>query len=52
MAEGGMKGSSEAVFHPSGAPDFLASVRADPELASLRADPRFKAFLKKMNLPE
>jgi tetratricopeptide (TPR) repeat protein len=32
--------------------DFLASVRADPELEPLRADSRYKAFLKKMNLPE
>ena len=30
----------------------LATVKVDPLLRSLRPDPRYKAFLKKMNLPE
>jgi TolB-like protein/lipoprotein NlpI len=31
--------------------DFVASVRADPELAPLRSDHRYPALLKRMNLP-
>jgi tetratricopeptide (TPR) repeat protein len=30
----------------------LADIKTDPPLASLRNDPRYKAFLRKMNLPE
>jgi hypothetical protein len=30
----------------------LASVKVDPLLRRLRLDPRYKAFLRKMNLPE
>ena len=33
-------------------PDCLLNVRGDPLLNFLRDDPRYKAFLKKMNLPE
>jgi TolB-like protein/Flp pilus assembly protein TadD len=32
--------------------DLLAGVRGDPELASLRGDARYKALLRRMNLPE
>jgi tetratricopeptide (TPR) repeat protein len=31
---------------------FLPYLKSDPLLKGLAADPRFKAFLKKMNLPE
>jgi tetratricopeptide (TPR) repeat protein len=31
---------------------FLFYVKGDPPLKTLEADPRFKAFLRKMNLPE
>ncbi len=31
---------------------WLARMRSDPLMASLRSDPRFKAMLKRMNLPE
>ena len=30
----------------------LAIVKVDPLLRSLRSDPRYKAFLRRMNLPE
>jgi serine/threonine-protein kinase len=30
----------------------LADIKTDPPLANLRNDPRYKAFLRKMNLPE
>ena len=30
----------------------LYNVKTEPELKGLAGDPRFKAFLKKMNLPE
>jgi serine/threonine protein kinase len=30
----------------------LADIKTDPPLAGLRGDPRYKAFLRKMNLPE
>jgi tetratricopeptide (TPR) repeat protein len=33
-------------------PDCLINVRGDPLLNFIRGDPRYKAFLKKMNLPE
>ena len=33
-------------------PDCLVNVRGDPLLSFLRGDPRYKAFLKRMNLPE
>jgi hypothetical protein len=33
-------------------PDCFINVRGDPLLNFLRGDPRYKAFLKKMNLPE
>ncbi len=32
--------------------DLLAGIRGDPEFGPLHADPRYKAFLRKMNLPE
>ena len=31
---------------------YLYSIKGDPTLKALEADPRYKAFLKKMNLPE
>jgi hypothetical protein len=30
----------------------LSDIKTDPPLAALRDDPRYKAFLRKMNLPE
>jgi hypothetical protein len=30
----------------------LYAIKGDPPLKNLEGDPRFKAFLKKMNLPE
>jgi serine/threonine protein kinase/Tfp pilus assembly protein PilF len=30
----------------------LSDIKTDPPLAGLRSDPRYKAFLRKMNLPE
>ena len=31
---------------------YLYSVKRDPLLKNLKSDPRYKAFLRKMNLPE
>jgi TolB-like protein/Flp pilus assembly protein TadD len=31
---------------------FLCSIKGDPRMNKLEGDPRYKAFLKKMNLPE
>jgi len=31
---------------------YLVSIKGNPMLKKIESDPRYKAFLKKMNLPE